>query len=429
MKVNQELSILFWLWKAKQTNDGLVPVYVRITLNGLRDQFSSGKKINADHWNEETGFAVKACKDAASINAYITLTTKELEKAYDQLCNEHDVVTAKMVKDHFLHKPEPKASLMHAFKIHNDEFAEKVSKGKGSPGTLARYDRLQRKVEAFLKKKFKANDIALDQMQYSFASRFYHYLLMEDIDENTSMKYVKTLKQVMAKAVTEGMIAQSPINNFKCSYKDPDRDYLEMDEIIKMYNKEITCQRIAEVRDVYLFCCFTGYAFETVYALRPENIFTGVDGGLWISKDRAKSGTEETVPLFPIALAIIEKYKRHPYCVNENKLLPVNCNQRYNSYLKELADICGINKHLTTHTARHTFATTVTLENDVPIETVSKMLGHKDMRTTQIYAKITKRKISNNMKALHEKLFENNGTLRMSSFGNINEVATHKEPH
>ncbi|SDE85683.1 Site-specific recombinase XerD [Mucilaginibacter pineti] len=414
MKVNQELSILFWLWKAKQSNDGLVPIYVRITINGLRDQFSSGKKINADHWNEETGFAVKACKDAAAINAYITLTTKELEKCYNDLCDDNENVTAKMVKDRYLHKPEPKASLMQAFKIHNGEFAEKVAKDKGSPGTLARYDRLQRKVEAFLKKKFKVTDIALDHIQYSFASGFYHYLLMQDIDENTSMKYVKTLKQVMAKAVNEGMIPQSPINNFKCSYKDPDRDYLEMHEIIKIYSKRITCRRIAEVRDVYIFCCFTGYAFETVYALEPENIFTGVDGGLWIRKDRAKSGTEETVPLLPIPLEIIEKYKAHPYCVNENKLLPVNCNQRYNSYLKELADICDIDKHLTTHTARHTFATTITLENDVPIETVSKMLGHKDIRTTQIYAKITKRKISNNMKVLHEKLFENNGPLRMA---------------
>jgi hypothetical protein len=131
------------------------------------------------------------------------LPPRNYETAYNQLCDEHEVVTAKMVKDHYLHKPEPKASLLHAFKIHNNEFAQKVAKGKGSPGTLARYDRLQRKIEAFLKKKFKASDIALENIQYSFASRFYHYLLMEDIDENTSMKYVKTLKQVIAKAVNE----------------------------------------------------------------------------------------------------------------------------------------------------------------------------------------------------------------------------------
>jgi len=415
MKVNQELSILFWLWKAKQTTAGTVPIYVRITVNGLRDQFASGKKIMAEYWNEETGFAIKACKDSAAINSYITYTTRELEKCYNLLYDEHGEVTAKMLKDAYLLKPEPKATLMQAFRVHNNEFAEKVSKGKGTKGTLGRYERLKGKVEAFLKKKFKASDINLNQLQYSFASGFFHYLLMQDIDQNTAMKYVKTLKQVMAKAVNEGMIAQNPISNFKCTYKDPDRDYLEMDEIIRIYSKSIACRRIAEVRDVYIFCCFTGYAFETVYALEPENIFTGVDGGLWITKDRAKSGTEETVPLLPIPLEIIERYKRHPYCVNENKLLPVNSNQRYNSYLKELADICEINKLLTTHTARHTFATTITLENDVPIETVSKMLGHKDIRTTQIYARMTKRKISNNMKVLHDKLFEINGTLKLAA--------------
>jgi len=277
-----------------------------------------------------------------------------------------------------------------------------------------RYERLRVKTLAYLKKKFNATDIILEEIQYSFASGFYHYLLMQDIDENASMKYVKTLKQVLTKAVNEGMIVHNPINNFKCPYKDPERDHLEMDELIKMYDKHISSRRIAEVRDVYVFCCFTGYAFETVYALEPENVFVGVDGGLWITKNRAKSGTEETVPLLPIALEIIERYKDHPYCVNENKLLPVNCNQRFNSYLKELADICDIDKHLTTHTARHTFATTITLENDVPIETVSKMLGHKDIRTTQIYARMTKRKISNNMKMLMGKIFEPNGRIRIA---------------
>jgi len=414
MKVNQELSILFWLWKAKQTKDGMVPIYVRITVNGLRDGFSSGKKIHADYWNEETGFAVRACKDAVSINNYITKTSKDLERCYNELCDEHDDVTAKMVKDAFLFRPEPKPTLMKAFQVHNDEFAERVTKGIGTKGTLMRYERLREKTLAYLKKKFNATDIILEEIQYSFASGFYHYLLMQDIDENASMKYVKTLKQVLTKAVNEGMIVHNPINNFKCPYKDPERDHLEMDELIKMYDKHISSRRIAEVRDVYVFCCFTGYAFETVYALEPENVFVGVDGGLWITKNRAKSGTEETVPLLPIALEIIERYKDHPYCVNENKLLPVNCNQRFNSYLKELADICDIDKHLTTHTARHTFATTITLENDVPIETVSKMLGHKDIRTTQIYARMTKRKISNNMKMLMGKIFEPNGRIRIA---------------
>ena len=160
-----------------------------------------------------------------------------------------------------------------------------------------------------------------------------------------------------------------------------------------------------EVKDVFLFCCFTGYAYLDVFNLTHNNIIQGIDGEKWIVKNRVKNDNPERVPLLPIALEIVEKYKTHPYCEINDRLLPVNSNARFNGYLKEVAAICGIKKHLTTHTARHTFATTVTLEHDVPLETVSQMLGHKSIRTTQLYAKITQRKISNNMKELKNRLF------------------------
>lgn len=412
MKINEELSVLFWLFKAKRTKDGMIPIYVRITIKGVREDFSSGKKIHADYWDDENGKAKSSCPDAKQINSYIRKTQVELEKHYERLKGDNEVITPKMVREAYQPAPVNKKTLMQAFVFHNSLFSQLVEKGKGSPATLKRYERLKGKVEGFLTKKFKVEDIPLEDIEYATATKFYHYLLMDDIDENTAMKYVKTLKQVIKKVVDHGWIKYNPIAGFKCPYKDPDRDYLEMKEILSIYKKEIEIERVATVRDVYIFCCFTGFAYETVYSLQYENIFTGVDGRLWISKDRAKSGTEETVPLLPIAIEIIEKYRNHPYCLENDKLLPVNCNQRYNAYLKEIADLCGIKKNLTTHTARHTFATTVTLENDVPIETVSKMLGHKDIRTTQIYAKITKRKMSNNMKDLQEKLFCEEGFLR-----------------
>ena len=321
-----------------------------------------------------------------------------------------------MVTEAYSPKTTNQKTLMDAFRVHNEEFEELIKEGQGCLGSLNRYKRLKTKTEAFLKRKHRAADILLDDMDFSLAGDFAHYLItVEKIGKNTSMKYVKTLKQVIKKAVDKGWVKYNPIAGFKCSYTDPDREHLSIEEILNIYNKEISIPRLAEVRDVYIFCCFTGYAYETVYNLEPDNIFNGVDGLKWISKDRAKTKTKEMVPLLPIALEIIEKYKKHASCVQSNKLLPVNCNQRYNAYLKEVADICGITKHLTTHTARHTFATTITLENDVPLETVSNMLGHKDVRTTQIYAKITKRKISNNMKDLKEKLFNANGLLKTGS--------------
>jgi integrase len=177
-----------------------------------------------------------------------------------------------------------------------------------------------------------------------------------------------------------------------------------MIELNALVAKEIPIARLAEARDCYVFMCYTGYAYEDAFCLAPENIFIGIDGQKWITKDRQKTEQAECVPLLPITLEIISKYKNYPHCSSHNKLLPVRSNQRVNGYLKEIAAICGINKELTTHTARHTFATTITLENDVPIETVSKMLGHRSIKTTQRYAKVTRKKISKNMAALKEKL-------------------------
>lgn len=412
MKVNEGLSVLFWVRKSKISSDGMMPIYVRFTVNTVRESFSSGKKVRPEHWNDELGIAVKSCPDYKSINAYVQQTTRELEKHYDRLRENGSLVTAAMLKESYLPNPTAQKSLMQAFDLHNNEFAELVSIDKAANGTLVRYKRSKRKAEEFLLKKLKKNDISLSDIKFEMAPAFYHYLIMNDIDENTSKQYVKTLKQVLKKAVNSGWLSANPLNGFKCGYVDPEREFLEIHEIMAIYEKEFNVKRLEEVRDVYIFCCFTGYAYETTYNLEPENIYRGLDDQLWISKDRKKTGTKESVPLLPITLDIISKYKSHPYCVKHNKLLPVNSNYKYNAYLQEIADMCDITKHLTTHTARHTFATTITLENDVPIETVSKMLGHKSIRTTQIYAKITKRKISNNMGELRNKLFDENGLLK-----------------
>jgi integrase len=170
-------------------------------------------------------------------------------------------------------------------------------------------------------------------------------------------------------------------------------------------NKKFATERLREVRDVFIFCCYTGFAYADLYNFEKNAVMIGLDGNYWLSTNRQKTGTKEKVPLLPIALEIIDRYKEHEYCVKYNKLLPVNSNQRYNNYLKELADVCCINKHLTSHIARHTFATTVTLANGVPIETVSAMLGHTSIRTTQIYAKVVESKMSADMELLKAKLF------------------------
>jgi site-specific recombinase XerD len=228
------------------------------------------------------------------------------------------------------------------------------------------------------------------------------------------MKYLSRTKSVLKMATEREWIPTNPIASFKCSFIERDPLRLELHELETLYNKEIKIRRLEEARDIYVFMCYTGFAYIDTFQLTGKNIFWGIDKRKSIARDRQKTDGTECVPLLEIPLEILQKYKDHPYCLNSGKLLPVNSNQRFNAYLKEIADICGIEKELTTHTGRHTFATTVTLENDVPLETVGKMLGHRSIRSTQRYARVTKKKISNNMNELRLKL---NAVPRQSKTG------------
>lgn len=181
-------------------------------------------------------------------------------------------------------------------------------------------------------------------------------------------------------------------------------EFLTEHEINKVATKKFNSGRLSQIRDVFLFCCYTGPAFADVEKLKPSEIGIGIDGGKWIFTNRQKTDTLSRIPLLPLAVDILEKYQGHPTIVNSNRVLPVISNQKYNEYLKEIAGICGIHKKMTSHTARHTFATTITLSNGVPMESVSKMLGHKNIKTTQHYAKVLDKKISDDMNLLRTKI-------------------------
>jgi site-specific recombinase XerD len=297
-------------------------------------------------------------------------------------------------------------TILEAFDYHNIKMEEMVKIGKVVAKTLSRYKITKNKVEAFMKHHYKIADKPLPEMRLMFVTEFEHYLLTVDrLQSNTAYKYIKNLKKIVTMSVGLDWIPSNPFANFRCSYTSPDRDILTQADLDNIMNKEFHIERLSEVRDVFVFCCYTGFAYADVFKFNQNAVMIGLDGNYWLSTNRQKTGTKEKVPLLPIALEIIERYKNHPYCVKQDKLLPVNSNQRYNSYLKELADACNINKHLTTHIARHTFATTVTLANGVPIETVSAMLGHTNIRTTQIYAKVVEHKMSEDMEILKSKLF------------------------
>ncbi|GEP93498.1 Site-specific recombinase XerD [Chitinophaga terrae (ex Kim and Jung 2007)] len=404
MKGHLSFSILLWLNRSRCKNNKPA-IYLRLTVGNKRAELSTYQYVSPELWNAE-GQCVKGnSEEVKAINRRLITLKSELQKHYSLLVTSGKPATAQALKNSFLGIVEHKRTLCEAIDFHNKRFGEKVKAKTKSARTLKRFEITKDKIVTFLKNYFHVSDMPLGEIKFSFAPDFEHYLTTtEKLGSNTAMKYVKILKQMLKLAVDQGWLSANPLGGFKCSYVDPQRERLTMDEIMTLYNKELI-PRLAEVRDIYLFCCFTGYAYTDVLYLTTDNIITGIDGEKWIVKERAKTLTPERVPLLPIALEIIERYKNSPYCQLYGRLLPVNSNQRYNAYLKEIAGICDIKKYLTTHTARHTFATTVTLENDVPIETVSQLLGHKSIRTTQIYAKITQQKVSNNMRLLRKRLF------------------------
>jgi site-specific recombinase XerD len=404
---NYNFTILLWLNKDRIQNNGELPIYMRITVDGKRVEISTQRTVLLELWDQKAQQVKGKDHSIRTINSYLDMSKGKIQTIYNQLVSNGENITATKLKNHFLGIVEKVSykTIMEAFDYHNLKMLETVNVGKISKKTLERYKITQNKVKAYMVHKYKVENIPLPEMRLSFVTEFEHYLLTVDkIQSNTAHKYIKNLKKIMNMAVGLDWIPSNPLNQFKCSYTSPDREILNNEELAILLNKKILIPRLSEVRDVFVFCCYTGFAYSDVYQFNRNSVIVGLDGEYWLSTNRQKTGTKESVPLLPVPLEIIKKYKDHDYCTKYNKLLPVNSNQRYNAYLTELADICEIKKHLTSHIARHTFATTVTLANGVPIETVSSMLGHTSIRTTQIYAKVVEQKVSDDMKMLRAKL-------------------------
>src|SRR4051794_35921178 len=243
----------------------------------------------------------------------------------------------------------------------------------------------------------------MSKMSITFITSF-DYLRSEcKYNNNSAVKYIKNFKKVIRICIANGWINKDPFVNYKSKVREVKRDYLSQEELKTISQKRFVSERLNQIRDIFLFSCFTGLAYADVKKLKRSEINVGVDGGEWIFTSRQKTETASRIPLLPFTLQLLERYRDHPQCVIKDRVLPVPSNQKMNAYLKEIADICGITKQFTFHIARHTFATTVTLSNGVPIESVSKMLGHTNLRTTQHYAKILDKKVGDDMKILHAK--------------------------
>lgn len=403
----QKLRIQVRLNQQKTVN-GKHPLYIRIYVDGSKAEIATQHYLAIKDWNRKKQVANIRATNGQQVNAFLDLTKSRIQQSFLEYTARGVNINAVQLKNKFLGVEEKvkQKTLLDAFDYHHKKTLEKVNSGLFAQTTLNKYGYTRQKIVEFLAYEYKRKDINLTDIKRGFATNFEHYLLTrEKLQTNTVYKYIKNVKRVLNLCVEIDWIQVNPLNNFKCNYISPKREVLTQEEIQNLIDKEITLPRLARIRDVFVFCCYTGFAYTDIYNLDQEAVSRGIDGDFWITTQRQKTGTRESVPLLPVALEIIKRYENDPFCAKRNKLLPVLSNQRYNSYLKELASICGINKELTSHIARHTFATTVTLSNGVPIETVSKMLGHTRLTTTQIYAKVLDTKVSQDMQQLKNKLF------------------------
>ena len=395
-------SILFYIRRFRINKDGKAPVYLRLTIKGKRAELTTNRFVIPEKWAVAAQKVNGTGEEARTINNYLTTLRNKVLQHINSLELQGIDVTAESLRVAVMGIEEEEHTLIELFNYHNDRMKSLV----GIDFALATYKKYKYtldKVKAFLIHQYKKSDIPLGDLNHAFITNFEFYLKTKDkkkIENNTAMKYIKNLKKVVRIAVQNEWLERDPFTRFACTYKDPNRGYLTATELVKMESKELHIQRLDQVRDMFVFCCYTGLAFVDLENLTPSDMKIGIDGERWITIFRHKTDSRTSIPLLPKAAEIVNKYKDHPESANKGKLLPVLSNQKLNAYLKEIAVICEIDKPLTWHLSRHTFATTITLSNGVPIETVSRMLGHTSIKTTQIYSKVVDTKVSAEMQDL-----------------------------
>jgi len=407
MKTSSTFSILFWADFSRTKNDQ-ASIYARITVNGKRATISLKRKVLVSDWDVHKNRARGTNQKSRILNSYLDETYNHLFKCYRDLMNEYKLITAQAVKARYLGNDENNRSITDIINYHNEDMVNKLKWG-----TQKNYYTTQGYISKFLSKFYKTTDLYLRELDYHFIIKFEKYLrdyVPEDhqkpMGNNTVMKHIERFRKMINLSLKLGWIERDPFINFKAKFIKNERGFLSLEELQEIENKQFSIHRLELVKDLFVFSCYTSLSYIDVIHLTADNICIGIDGELWIYYKREKTTKPIRIPLLPKALQIIEKYKSNRKSIAQGSIFPKISNQKLNSYLKEITDVCGIKKNLTFHIARHTFATTVTLSNGMPIETVSKLLGHSRISTTQIYAKVIERKVSDDMQKLRAQFNE-----------------------
>jgi integrase len=405
MKAQNTFGIRFIVRKDKMI-DGIVPVYVSVTVNGKRVELSLKHSILLEDWNSKKGLGKGNHPDVINLNQYLLQVKSRFVECYRALQLQGKVITAELVKNEFIGVSEERPTLLKLVDYHNQNMH-----GVLAPGTLKNYYTTEKYLKLYLRKRYKVEDYALAELSYQFITDFEQFLRSYEpldhhkpIGNNGVMKHLERLRKIVTMGARMEWLEKDPFTYYQLKFHKTTREYLSAEELERIEQKAFSIPRLQFVRDLFVFSCYTGLAYIDAVQLKPENISIGMDGKNWISISRQKTRQPFRIPILPKAQEVLNTYKGHPRVLNAGRVFPNITNQKLNSYLKEIADLCGIQKPLTFHIARHTFATTVTLTNGVPLETVSKLLGHSSIQMTQVYAKIVEQKVSQDMSNLRSTL-------------------------
>lgn len=401
--LEKSLGLMFFLKHPKNYEKGDKYIYLRITVDGVSKELSVKREWDPVRWNVRTGRALGTKEDARSLNVMLDTIAMKVQEARKALIEDNKEISAQAIKN-YLNGVNDCKTILNVFSEHNLQVKALVGKDYAW-GTYDLFNRTFTHTKAFIKWKYRTDDLDVRKLDYEFISQYSYYLKsVKDCQHNTTMKYLTYFKKIVLLCVKYGWLERDPFSAFKMNRKEVEKPFLTDKELETIANKSFPSERLTNVRDLFLFSCYTGLAYADLRKLRKDEIRVGVDGQQWLMTHRQKTDTTSRVPLLPKSLEILDKYRGREQAAVRDNIFPILTNQKMNAYLKEIADVCGINKNLTFHTARHTFATTVTLSNGVPIETVAKMLGHKNLRQTQHYAKVLDLKVGTDMQMLREVL-------------------------
>ena len=395
-------SVLFAIRESKARKNGNAPIETTITVNGERTSFSTGKLVQIDKWDKAKQQVKGKDDEARSLNLFLQAVKNKLYEKETELMERGFVVTAELLRDAYFDKVEAlkEKTLLSVLREHNEE--RKLMVGKTvAPATYYAFEHTECLLKKFIKEKYERNDIYLRELNVGFIQSFHAYLL-QIMGQNSTTKHLKFLKKIVNLAVANCYITYNPLNIYKVEREPVEIDFLNEEELRKIINFDTPIPRFERARDMFLFGCFTGLSYIDIKTLLPEHIERDNEGRIWIKKRRVKTGVLSRIPLLPMAKMILDKYK------GGERMLPIQDPADINKYLKDIAILCNINKRITFHTSRHTFASTVTLANNISLEVVSKMLGHTNTRMTTHYAKLVDRCIGEQMDKLmdsYEEIF------------------------